>query len=68
MLRPIASVLLVGAALALAGCPQQPAPGTPAPSPAQGVYVPGFGPETFSAPPPTAPNRSQTAPAPTSTP
>ena len=68
MLRPIASVLLIGAALALIGCPQQSVPPAPAPPPAQGVYVPGFGPETFRAPPPPAAGRSQTAPAPVSSP
>ena len=52
MPRPITSVLLIGAALALIGCPQQSAPPAPAPPPAQGVYVPGFGPETLPAPPP----------------
>ena len=68
MLRPIASVLLIGAALALIGCPQQPVPPAPAPPPAQGVYVPGFGPETFRALPPPAAGRSQIAPDPVSSP
>jgi hypothetical protein len=62
MLKPTASVLLIGAALALIGCPQSTPPAS-APPPAQGVYVPGFGPETFPATPPTA-GRNQTLPAP----
>jgi hypothetical protein len=73
MLRPVASVLLAsvlltGAALALIGCAQQPASPAPAPPPPQGVYVPGFGPETRPSPPPTAAERGQTAPAPASVP
>jgi hypothetical protein len=68
MPRPITSVLLIGAALALIGCPQQSGPPPPAPPPAQGVYVPGFGPETLPAPPPPAAGRNQTAPTPASSP
>lgn len=68
MLRPITSVLLMAAALALIGCPQQSAPPAPAPPPPQGVYVPGFGPETLPAPPPPVAGRNQTAPTPASSP
>jgi len=69
MPRLIASVLLIGAALALIGCPQASAPPAAAPPPAQGVYVPGFGPEIIHTPvPATAPNRPGTAPAPAATP
>ena len=68
MPRPIASVQLIAAALALIGCAQEAAPPAATPPPPQGVYVPGFGPETRPRVPSTTAEPRQTAPTPTSVP